>query len=374
MTTVSLCMIVKNEEDTIKRCLDSVRAATDEIIVLDTGSTDNTVNLAREAGASVYHFAWTDDFAAARNAAFAKATMQYIMWLDADDVLTEENLKKLLLLKQTLDGSIRQVAAKYEVGFDEAGNVTLSFYRERLFLRTAGFVWKDAVHETIPLEKDAFYADFAVTHKKIHPTEKGRNLRIYEKMRQSGKQFCPREQYYYARELFYNDRVEEAAKQFTEFLDSDAWIEDKIGACLLLSRCYVALNLPEDAIAALTRSFVYDQPRAEICCELGLLFFKKADYTTAIYWYHSAMNDTPDEKSGAFIQRDCYAFIPLIQLAVCYDRLKEYETAYAYNEQAGLIKPDNSAVKTNREYFLRRFAENGIEKQIKLPSEKDISS
>ena len=94
MTTVSLCMIVRNEEKVLARCLDSVRGIADEICITDTGSTDKTREIARKYG-TVQAFPWCDDFSAARNFSFAQARMDYTLWLDADDVLDEENLEKL---------------------------------------------------------------------------------------------------------------------------------------------------------------------------------------------------------------------------------------------------------------------------------------
>ena len=91
MITVSLCMIVKNEEDTLPRCLKSVQGLVDEIIVVDTGSQDATVQRAQDLGAQVYAFPWVEDFAKARNFSFSKATQQYCLWLDADDVLTPQD-------------------------------------------------------------------------------------------------------------------------------------------------------------------------------------------------------------------------------------------------------------------------------------------
>ena len=67
MVGISLCMIVKNEEDVLARCLESVRGIADEIIVVDTGSTDKTVEIARQFTNQVYYFEWRDDFSAARN-------------------------------------------------------------------------------------------------------------------------------------------------------------------------------------------------------------------------------------------------------------------------------------------------------------------
>ena len=74
MNTISLCLIAKNEEEVIGRCIESVMDIVDEIIVIDTGSTDNTIAVAEKYGAKVYNFTWIDDFAAARNYSFSKAS------------------------------------------------------------------------------------------------------------------------------------------------------------------------------------------------------------------------------------------------------------------------------------------------------------
>ena len=78
MITISLCMIVKNEEKILRRCLDSVADLVDEIVIVDTGSQDETKRIAAEYTKFVYDFQWVDDFSAARNFAFSKATQEYI--------------------------------------------------------------------------------------------------------------------------------------------------------------------------------------------------------------------------------------------------------------------------------------------------------
>ena len=82
MITISLCMIVKNEERILSRCLDSVKDLVDEIIIVDTGSTDATKRIAAEYTDKIYDFAWIDDFSAARNFAFSKASKEYIYSAD----------------------------------------------------------------------------------------------------------------------------------------------------------------------------------------------------------------------------------------------------------------------------------------------------
>ena len=95
---VSLTMIVKNEQENLPRCLASVEGIFDEIIVVDTGSTDRTREIALEFGAKVFDFAWIDDFAAARNECFSHATGDYVFWLDADDVVEPAERVKLVAL------------------------------------------------------------------------------------------------------------------------------------------------------------------------------------------------------------------------------------------------------------------------------------
>jgi glycosyltransferase involved in cell wall biosynthesis len=96
--TLSLCMIVKDEEAMLGRCLEAVRGAVDEIIVVDTGSGDRTVQIAESFGARVLHHAWDGDFAAARNASFEAATGDWVMYLDADEVLVADDVQRLRAL------------------------------------------------------------------------------------------------------------------------------------------------------------------------------------------------------------------------------------------------------------------------------------
>ena len=93
--TLSLCMIVKNEQPNLVRCLSSVKAAVDEIIVVDTGSTDRTKEIATVFGAKVFDAPWNDDFAEARNTALSKATGDWIFVLDADEAVSPADCLKL---------------------------------------------------------------------------------------------------------------------------------------------------------------------------------------------------------------------------------------------------------------------------------------
>ena len=113
MITISLCMIVKNEEPVLARCLDSVASMMDEIIIVDTGSTDRTKEIAAQYTSRIYDFTWCDDFSAARNYAFSLATMDYIYCPDADEYLDLENQRRFLRLKGALLPEIEIVQMNY---------------------------------------------------------------------------------------------------------------------------------------------------------------------------------------------------------------------------------------------------------------------
>ena len=114
MITVSVCMIVKNEEKLLGRCLNCLKEIADEIIIVDTGSTDNTKKVAAEYTDRIYDFSWTGSFSDARNFSFSKATKDYIYAADADEVLDDENQKQFLLLKQAMLPEIEIVQMWYK--------------------------------------------------------------------------------------------------------------------------------------------------------------------------------------------------------------------------------------------------------------------
>jgi glycosyltransferase involved in cell wall biosynthesis len=346
-------MIVKNEEATLARALESVKDAVDEIVIADTGSTDSTMEIARQFTDKVFNFKWIDDFSAARNFSFSKATQDYILWMDADDVFLEEDLQKLKELKKTLDPTTDVVMFKYNTGFDAQGRVTFSYYRERLVRRAGNFKWKEPVHEVIDTSGNYLTSDIAVSHKKEN-YEHGskRNLQIYEAIINSGQELSVRGNYYYARELYTHAMYEKAIEQFEKFLaNGKGWIEDKLGACELMARCYMATEQDEKALLSALHSFSLTIPRGELCCLVGEIFKKQNNFANALFWYDLAAKLPIPKSTFGFVKPDYYNFVPLVECAVCCDKLKRYKEAEEYNEKAAAFKPEHPSVLHNRSYF-----------------------
>lgn len=352
MPTISLCMIVKNEEIHIARCLDSVAELVDEIIIVDTGSTDSTVEIVSDYTSNIYLYIWKDDFSDARNYSFSKASMDYCMWMDADDILEEEEKEKFLLLKQSLSLDTDIVMMKYNTSFDESGRPSFSYFRERWIRNCPRYRWVGAVHEVIPPGGSMIYSDIAVCHRKMKAGDPDRNLNIYRKMIGEGKHLEPRQQYYYGRELYDHGQYEEAVSVLEQFLLSpEGWIENKIEACSVCADCYGRLGQEQAALLTLLRSMSYDLPRAELCCEIGKFFLEHGNYPYAVYWYETALNRPKGACSDGFVLPDCYDYVPFLQLCVCYDRMGDRQKAEEYNEKAGVCKPYSKAYLYNKQYF-----------------------
>lgn len=164
--SITLCMIVKDEEDRLPRSLASVEGLVDEIVVVDTGSKDRTVELARSKGACVHHFEWCDDFAAARNESLKHATGDWILWMDADESLNQagdpEALKKAVARSSVDAYAVPIRNFKNGDGFD-------FHYASRLFRRHPDVRFTGKVHENVDVSLQELgvamdYAPFYIDH------------------------------------------------------------------------------------------------------------------------------------------------------------------------------------------------------------------
>lgn len=354
MITISLCMIVKNEEAVLDRCLRSICDAVDEIIIVDTGSTDATKEIARRYTDKIYDFPWIDDFSAARNESFSHARCEYQMWLDADDIVSKREKEKLMELKKELPPETDIVTMKYHTHQDANGNPTLTVRRERLLRCSKNYKWQDPVHECIPLAGRVYHSDIAIVHKKEQKPDAGpsfRNLHIYEKLAASGEPMTPRQLYYYARELKDHRFYDRAAGYFERFLNSGLGRnEDAIAACYNLAICYRRMKQNDKVLPALCRSFHYGTPRAEVLCEMAFHLRNINKPDQAAVWFELATQLEAPKTLGFFLC-NYWGYFPHLHLGLYYYNKGEIEKAIYHNEQAGLAKPGDRFVKQNRKYY-----------------------
>ena len=319
MISLSLCMIVKNEEKVLPRILTPIKEVADKILICDTGSADNTKEIAREFTAEIYDFPWKDDFSAARNFISEKVRTDYWMWLDADDIITQENLFRLKQLKENLSPDTDMVMMDYVTDFDEWNHPVFSFYRERILKTSRNFRWQGRVHESITPMGNILYSPIQIEHRKTNNNSSFRNLHIYQQIIEDG--------------------------------EPGGWIENKLDSCLVLSHCYQASGDNTHALEILCHSFILDIPRAEICCEIGKILFMEQNFSLAAYWYHQALLAPDNKQNGGFYLPDCHNFIPFLQLCVCLDKFGMHQEAFEFHRKTKELKPEHPSVIQNEIYF-----------------------
>ncbi|QOR66249.1 glycosyltransferase [Cytobacillus suaedae] len=147
---LSICLITKNEEKNIGKCLEGVKSIANEIIVVDTGSTDDTISIAKQMGAKIFHFTWVDDFSKARNYAISKAKGDWIFFLDADEYISEASFQNIT---PTIRSAIKIKAHAISIlvsNYEKEGNrFIISLKANKLFRKDSKIFYKGSIHETI---------------------------------------------------------------------------------------------------------------------------------------------------------------------------------------------------------------------------------
>lgn len=336
MVTFSLCMIVKNEERVLERCLNSVADLMDEIIIVDTGSADKTKQIAKKFTDKIYDFAWTGNFSDARNYAFSKAECDYIYSADADEMMDEENRQKFRVLKEAMLPEIDIVQMKYanQLEFGTIYNFDEEL-RPKLFKRVRTFRWEEPIHETILLEPVIYDSDVVIIHKpeKSHTS---RDIAAFERIIREGGSLSKRLHNLYAKELFVSGSDEDCIRAVPFFeqsaMDGTRSLDEMKEACCVAARGNrLSGNIPAFFKYALKN--VAAQGCAEICCELGNYYRSIEDYEEAILWFYNAAYETE-----CILNVKCRKELPLQALAECYDRCGNTELAMYYRKELSVKK------------------------------------
>lgn len=332
MITVSLCMIVKNEEKILARCLDSIADLMDEIIIVDTGSTDATKLIAAKYTDKIYDFTWIGDFSAARNFAFSKAEMEYIYSADADEVLDEDNREAFRQLKSTLLSEIDIVQMYYANQL--AHGTIYNFDRElrpKLFKRLRTFQWQGAIHEQVGLEPVIYDSDIEIQHMPEN-NHKDRDLAAFVRRTEAGDRLDKRLHNIYAKELFISgeDRDFTAARDFfrNSCMDMDRSEDEIKEAACVAARAARICGDTEDFFKYAVK-VIACEGCAEICCELGEYFLQKRDIDEAILWFYNGAYETE-----SILNIHSSGDIPLYGLSRCYREAGNEEQAAEYERLA----------------------------------------
>lgn len=330
---LSLTMIVRDEESTLGRVLGQAANFCDEMVVVDTGSQDHTPEIARQAGARVLDFAWIDDFAAARNVSLRACRGDWVLWLDADDILTPDVQEAIRTAKrEILTDNLDAIATPYRYSFAAGtGECTFSFHRERLARRVPELCWAGAVHEVlmIPGSRVLHREDLYIEH---HPdptkreSKSSRNLRITELAVHTGDR-SSRTLYYYACELRDAGRDADALEGYEVYLQDPCEGWEQYTALIGMSECSERLGRPEEAVDHLHAAVRLDPSRAEAFLRLGWRHFERKEWTKALPFYSAAAGAAAP--TSGFASPPDYTWRPWDYISVCLAHLGRHEESIA---------------------------------------------
>jgi len=379
--TISLTMIVKNEAGNLKNCLDSVRGQVDEIVIVDTGSTDNTPEIARNYTDKVYSYPWEGDFSAARNFAIDKANGAWILTLDADEVLIPGtgDLKLLIAGENQIEAYLLPIDNPTAEATGEANRYwVLRFFKNNGHYRFCG-----KIHEQIVVSETGVVGIAKgpiIKHKMLSTRERnrkrGRNLALLKKAcaEDSRNYFL---QYYLGVEwlmLGKPDRALPFLKMAYHNLTDDNFIF-RGPALRYLVICLIALGKYDEAICLCLEANLRYPEYTDIYYLGGVLFEEKKEYRLAVKWFNQALQcGTPpplyNHMNGAGSFLACY------HLGYCHEKLGQMELARRYYERALESNPSyiypvynlfgNLKAKHGPGHILEYFKEKGYLKLINI--------
>ena len=265
MVKLSLCMITKNEEQLLENCLNSVKDIVDEIVIVDTGSTDNTISIAKRFTDKIFKIDWPDDFSIARNESLKHVTGDWILVLDGDEVISkedglkikvlikDENVDGYLLLQRTYtndnDDCVVQKKTVYSKGFSGYIQGTLL----RLFRNKQGIVFNKCIHENVmdSIDPNRLMDSSVIIHHYQYLKSKN-SLFLKQKLYKQLNEKMPKTPINLTtlgfKVMMYDKDFKLAEKYFLEAIGLDRYYSQ---AYIQLSRVYIACNQPKKAVSVL---------------------------------------------------------------------------------------------------------------------------
>lgn len=348
--TIALAMIVKNEAHNLPVLFESFKGCFDKVYITDTGSTDNTVEVAKELGAEVRHFTWVNDFAAARNASIQDIKEDFVMWMDGDDCL--QNPDGFKLWRDEVMNTADFWLGAYHYASDEEGNPTCTFARERVFRNNGKFRFRYFVHEGLVPEagfspRAAYVQTWAVRHRRTAEDlkkDRGRNLKLFEA---NQDKLDSRMKYYYGKEFYENADAVSAVRWLKEALAApDLEPHDRLVATQYCVYALIQCNQLEQAIGVgLTGTQIFPH-RAELWVSVGDCFIKQGKIHEALPFFAAAKH-CPFQDAGktnmaqaVFHAKEAYTFYPRNQIARIFANTGNFEAAVKELEECLKLFPN----------------------------------
>lgn len=378
--TISLCMIVKNEEKNLPETLNSVKDYIDEIIIVDTGSTDNTVEVARSFGAKVYFYEWNDDFASARNEALRHANCEWILSIDADDTMNGSDIlrfKEYLKETDALGFSI-PIFSKIE---DRSLNInnTVVNYLVRIFKNDPRIRFSRRVHEFVDqsiydiggkierIDLPVFhrgYADLEILKKKIERNKRLLELALDENPSDHNLWVYMGKTYVTLDDL---DSAERCYRKAIEIAEEN---RNRFGSLYFLQSAYTDLAIlvskdrMEEAIELFNRAITIDPNFPDTYYHLGMVYYNKGLFREAYEAFKKVFQVDINKSMFAISHLGIRGELTLTMLQATALQLGLIREAIDYGNRVLEINPNNAAVLNNMGIAYMALGDRGIGKRF----------
>lgn len=349
MATISLCLIAKNEGHRLDNCLSTFGQVVDEIILVDTGSTDNTKEVAKKYGAKIFDQEWHNDFSEARNLSFSKATCDYIMWADCDDILKDEDIKKLNELKPKMDKDYYSMWYNYR--HDENGKCTYAFVRDRIVKRINGYYWDCAIHEALNVWGSHENCNIIITHTSNHDNGQ-KYIKFFEERMEKGFKLLPREKYYYGGECFVFGQYDKCINILESFVeDNYNGIYENKRTRDYLGKCYKIKKNYYKSLENYLQYMKYDKPTHNVIFEIADCCYNLNRIEESIFYYKIVVDNNFPIDNTTKIDPTSTIIKSCLQLCVLLFKQGNISESIKYNEIAYKLDSNNKLVLYNKKYF-----------------------
>jgi glycosyltransferase involved in cell wall biosynthesis/ADP-heptose:LPS heptosyltransferase len=352
MASISLCIICKDEEKSLPILLSVTNKYCEQTIVVDTGSIDNTKVVATELGAEVYDFEWCDDFSAARNYSFSMAKCDYIMWMDAHDVITDNFMQEIIT---AINNGYKTITANYFTAFDEKDNPTNCTDRTRVARKDLNPIWRGIIHEgmycdtssNIRINESVYHRPLPKPDESIKPN--------YLNMLIKNAEMYPddaRALFYLGREYYFHGRHADCIKPFEQCFEKTLnWNDQKFWALIYISRAYMYLSVFDKARQRCYQAMELVKYWPDGPFTMGQICYYEKKWREAIYWFTKART-MPEPQTLFMKDKTVYSYqASLKYLPVCYDQIGDYESAFVESYIAYTNCPNHPMAKQNYNYF-----------------------
>jgi glycosyltransferase involved in cell wall biosynthesis len=370
-TSVSVALIVKNEERVLGRCLESLRDAVDEIVVVDTGSEDDSKGVAQRFTDKLYDFVWCDDFAAARQFAFDRTTTDWVAWVDADDVVLHADRIKPLLASTPPE--VCGYYWRYVYGWDPSGIPALEFWRERCVRNDGSFRWVGRVHEVLVPQWPCTQLrnhDIIVEHHRDPEhgaRNQGRNLKILEdEYEASTGTLEPRMLFYLGREYADAGNTERAIEVLQHYVEVGEWEDERFRAQIQIAQLHRVRGHYQLALDADLEALKIHPRWPDAYFGLAQTYYYLRDWPKVIHWSDIG-RAMPVPQTKVFINPRDYDCNWIIYYTNALYNIGDLEAALGWTRRGLEIRPDDPWHQQNVSAFEREL---GMRRQETCPPEE----